>query len=53
MDNTNIPEMYVAVDCKLSPGRLGDPPGAIPVVGYGAGAYVLHLLEREALTVKK
>ena len=53
MDNNNIPEMYVAVDCKLFPGRLGDPTGAIPVVGYGAGAYVLHLLEREALTVKK
>jgi hypothetical protein len=47
-DHNIIPEMYVAVPCKLFPGKIGDPTGAIPMVGYGAGAYVLHLLEREA-----
>jgi len=39
--------MYVAVPCKLFPGEIGDPTGARPMVGYGAAAYVLHLLERE------
>jgi GH15 family glucan-1,4-alpha-glucosidase len=48
-DHDIIPEMYVALPCKLFPGRIGDPTGAIPMVGYGAGAYVLHLLERERL----
>jgi GH15 family glucan-1,4-alpha-glucosidase len=46
-DHNIIPEMYVAVPCKLFPGRIGDPTGARPMVGYGAAAYVLHLLERE------
>ena len=46
-DHNIIPEMYVAVPCRLFPGRIGDPTGAIPMVGYGAGAYVLHLLERQ------
>jgi len=47
-DHNIIPEMYVAVPCQLFPGKIGDPTGAIPMVGYGAGAYVLHLLERES-----
>ena len=47
-DHNIIPEMYVAVPCELFPGKIGDPTGAIPMVGYGPGAYVLHLLEREA-----
>jgi GH15 family glucan-1,4-alpha-glucosidase len=46
-DHNTIPEMYVAVPCALFPGRIGDPTGAMPMVGYGAGAYVLHLLDRE------
>ncbi|MEO7257471.1 MAG: glycoside hydrolase family 15 protein [Sphingomicrobium sp.] len=46
-DHNIIPEMYVALPCKLFPGKIGDPTGAIPMVGYGAGAYVLNLLERE------
>jgi len=46
-DDNIIPEMYVALPCQLFPGRIGDPTGAMPMVGYGAGAYVLHLLERE------
>jgi len=45
-DHDTIPEMYVAVPCKLFPGKIGDPTGAIPMVGYGAGAFVLHLLDR-------
>ena len=46
-DHSIIPEMYVAVPCKLFPGKVGDPTGALPMVGYGAGAFVLHVLERE------
>lgn len=49
-DHDIIPEMYVAVPCALFPGRIGDPTGAMPMVGYGAGAYVLHLLERMTTT---
>jgi GH15 family glucan-1,4-alpha-glucosidase len=45
-DHNIIPEMYVALPCELFPGNVGDPTGAIPMVGYGAGAYVLHLLNR-------
>jgi GH15 family glucan-1,4-alpha-glucosidase len=48
-DHNIIPEMYIAVPCELFPGEIGDPTGAIPMVGYGPGAYVLHLLERERL----
>jgi Glycosyl hydrolases family 15 len=46
-DRNIIPEMYVAVPCTLFPGKIGDPTGALPMVGYGAGAYILHVLERE------
>ena len=42
-----IPEMYVALPCKLFPGAVGDPTGALPIMGYGSGAYILHLLDRE------
>jgi hypothetical protein len=48
-DHNIIPEMYVALPCKLFPGKIGDPTGAIPMVGYGAGEYILTLLEREHL----
>ena len=48
-DHDIIPEMYVALPCKLFPGKIGDPTGAMPMVGYGAGAYVLHILERERM----
>jgi hypothetical protein len=47
-DHNIIPEMYVALPCQLFPGKIGEPTGALPMVGYGAGAYVLHLLERGA-----
>jgi hypothetical protein len=45
-DHNFIPEMYVAVDCKLFHGAIADPTGAIPMVGYGAGVYVLDVLQR-------
>jgi GH15 family glucan-1,4-alpha-glucosidase len=48
-DHNIIPEMYVAVPCELFPGAVGDPTGALPMVGYGAGAYVLDLFQREEL----
>lgn len=38
-----IPEMYVAEPCRLFPGKVGDPTGAMPMVGYGAGAMILEL----------
>lgn len=40
-DHNIIPEMYVALPCALFPGNIGDPTGARPMVGYGAGAYIL------------
>jgi GH15 family glucan-1,4-alpha-glucosidase len=46
-DHKIIPEMYVAVPCQLFPGKVGDPTGAIPMVGYGAGEFILHVLERQ------
>ena len=47
-DHDIIPEMYVAVPCHLFPGRIGDPTGAKPMVGYGAGTYILDVLSRSA-----
>jgi len=49
LDHDVIPEMYVAVPCALFPGKIGDPTGALPMVGYGAGEYILHLLDRSEL----
>ncbi|MGA7858814.1 MAG: glycoside hydrolase family 15 protein [Terracidiphilus sp.] len=48
-DHDIIPEMYVFVPCKLFPGKIGDPTGALPMVGYGAGVFIQHLIEREKL----
>jgi GH15 family glucan-1,4-alpha-glucosidase len=48
-DHNHVPEMYVALPCQLFPGEVGDPTGALPIVGYGSGAYILHVLEREKL----
>jgi hypothetical protein len=39
-----VPEMLVSVPCELFPGAIGDPTGANPMVGYGAGAVVMALL---------
>jgi hypothetical protein len=46
-DHDILPEMYVAVPCTLFQGAIGDPTGARPMAGYGAGAYILDLLDRE------
>ena len=43
-DHNVIPEMYVSESCTLFPGEVGDPTGAMPMVGYGAGAYILYIL---------
>ena len=52
-DHNIIPEMYVAVPCPLFPGAIGDPTGALPMVGYGAGAYILHILwENQQISVR-
>jgi GH15 family glucan-1,4-alpha-glucosidase len=48
-DHNLVPEMYVALPCQLFPGKVGDPTGALPIVGYGSGAYILHVLAREEL----
>ena len=48
-DHNHVPEMYVSLPCQLFPGEVGDPTGALPIVGYGSGTYVLHLLQREEL----
>jgi hypothetical protein len=46
VDHNIVPEMYVAEDCKLFHGAIGDPTGATPMVGYGAGVYILDVLQR-------
>jgi GH15 family glucan-1,4-alpha-glucosidase len=48
-DHNHIPEMYVALPCQLFPGEVGDPTGALPIVGYGSGTFILHLLQREEM----
>ncbi len=48
-DRNIVPEMYVAEDCKLFHGAIGDPTGATPMVGYGAGVYILDILQRAEL----
>ncbi len=46
-DHFFVPEMYVSVANPLFKGPIGAPTGAIPMVGYGAGAYISHVLARE------
>jgi len=52
-DHNLIPEMYVAQPCRLFPGRVGDPTGAIPMVGYGAGVYVLQILHQAGVETRR
>ena len=52
-DRNIVPEMYVAVPCDLFPGHIGDPTGARPMVGYGAGAYILDVLDRTATATQR
>lgn len=46
-DHGFVPEMYISAVNDQFPGEVGDPTGSIPMVGYGAGIYIRHLLERE------
>ena len=46
-DNNLIPEMYVSRVNEEFPGPIGAPAGSIPMVGYGAGSYILYLMERQ------
>ena len=45
-DNNLIPEMYVSRLNEEFPGPIGAPAGSIPMVGYGAGSFILCLMER-------
>lgn len=47
-DHGFVPEMYVSELNDQFPGEIGTPTGSIPMVGYGAGIYIRHLLERES-----
>ncbi|MGE3260686.1 MAG: glycoside hydrolase family 15 protein [Bacteriovoracia bacterium] len=46
-DNFLVPEMYISERNEQFLGEIGAPTGSIPMVGYGAGIYVMYLLERE------
>jgi hypothetical protein len=46
-DHYFMPEMYVSVVNPLFKGAIGEPTGAIPMVGYGAGAVISYLIERQ------
>ncbi len=52
-DHFIVPEMYVSVVNPLFKGTIGDPTGAIPMVGYGAGAYIAYVVERQRLTASQ
>jgi len=52
-DHFIVPEMYVSVVNPLFKGEVGDPTGAIPMVGYGAGAYIAYVLERQKLSASQ
>ena len=45
-DNNLIPEMYVSSLNEKFPGSVGAPTGSVPMVGYGAGSFILYLMER-------
>lgn len=41
-----MPEMYLSVPGEDFEGKIGSPTGATPMVGYGAGVFMMSLLER-------
>jgi len=45
-DNNLIPELYVSKHKGEYQAPIGTPAGSIPMVGYGAGSYILYLMER-------
>ncbi len=49
-DHYFVPEMYVSVVNPLFEGPIGEPTGSVPMVGYGAGAFIGYLIAREHLT---
>lgn len=53
VDHNLIPEMYVSLPCTLFPGNMGDPTGALPMAGYGAGAFILHVIDRSRLEAQR
>jgi hypothetical protein len=46
-DNNLIPELYVSKPTDDFPRPIGAPTGSRPMVGYGAGSYILYLMERQ------
>jgi hypothetical protein len=48
LDHGFLPEMYVARINNDFKGEVGDPTGAVPLVGFGPGAFVLYMTERES-----
>lgn len=53
LDNFLVPEMYVSELSEQFPGEIGAPTGSTPMVGYGAGVYVMYLIEREEVLREK
>ncbi len=51
-DHDFVPEMYVSYKNFRFTGEVGEPTGAVPMVGYGAGVYISYLLERERLNAR-
>ncbi|MBX3021478.1 MAG: hypothetical protein KF799_07340 [Bdellovibrionales bacterium] len=50
-ENFNLlPEMYNSIPAR---GTIGNYTGSIPMSGYGAGAFILSLLEREGRAEKR
>jgi GH15 family glucan-1,4-alpha-glucosidase len=52
-DHGLIAEMYLSAKGKDWDGEIGDPAGAIPMVGFGAGDYVITLVDREKYKPEK
>lgn len=48
-DNHIIPELYNSTGDGEEKTSIGAPAGARPMVGYGAGAYIMYLAERQRL----
>lgn len=45
-DNHVVPEMYISSKNDTFKGEIGDPTGASPMIGFGAGAVLLYMSER-------
>jgi GH15 family glucan-1,4-alpha-glucosidase len=49
-DSNTIPELYHTSDGESHRDTPGAPAGARPMAGYGAGAYMLYLAERQQIS---